>query len=115
SVFNESLLSNIICIENCPDYRLPNAFSPNGDGHNDIFKPYPFKFVNKVEFKVFNRWGNLIFETSDANLNWEGKTKSGNDVPDGVYYYTCRVFEQVDANGVESSPIALTGYIELIR
>lgn len=73
SVFNESLLSNIICIENCPDYRLPNAFSPNGDGHNDIFKPYPFRFVNKVEFKVFNRWGNLIFETSDANLNWEGK------------------------------------------
>jgi len=115
SVFNESLLSNIICIENCPDYRLPNAFSPNGDGHNDIFKPYPFRFVNKVEFKVFNRWGNLIFETSDPNLNWEGKTKSGNDVPDGVYYYTCRVFEQVDANGVESSPIALTGYIELIR
>ena len=115
SVFNESLPSNVVCIENCPDYRLPNAFSPNGDGHNDIFKPYPFRFVNKVEFKVFNRWGNVIFETSDPNLNWEGKAKSGNDVPDGVYYYTCRVFEQVDINGVESSPIILTGYIELIR
>lgn len=115
SVFNESLRSNEVCIENCPDYRLPNAFSPNGDGHNDVFKPYPYRFVNKVEFKVFNRWGNVIFETADPDLNWDGKGRSGNDVPDGVYYYTCRVFEQVDSNGVEKSPVALTGYIELIR
>lgn len=115
SVFNESVESNIVCIENCPDYRLPNAFSPNGDGHNDVFRPYPYRFVNRVEFKVFNRWGNIIFETSDPDINWNGQNKAGNNVPDGVYYYTCNVYEQIDSGNGVLKPINLNGYIELIR
>lgn len=115
SVFNESLKSNIVCVENCPSYRLPNAFSPNNDGHNDVFKPYPYRFVNKVEFKVFNRWGNVIFETNDPNINWDGTNRTGNKVPDGTYYYTCKVFEVIETGtGIENTNV-LTGYIELIR
>lgn len=115
SVFNESPKSNIVCIENCPSYRLPNAFSPNNDGHNDVFKPYPYRFVNKVEFKVFNRWGNVIFETTNPNINWDGNNRAGNKVPDGTYYYTCKVFETIETmTGIENT-IILTGYIELIR
>ncbi len=115
SVFNESIASNIVCIENCPDYRLPNAFSPNGDGYNDTYKPYPYRFVNKVEFIVYNRWGNVIFETANPDLLWEGTSLSGSTVPDGVYYYTCRVFQQISSTGIIQSPIVLTGFIELIR
>ena len=112
--FNESILSNIVCIDNCPNYVLPNTFTPNGDGFNDVFKPFPFCFVDQVNFKVFNRWGQLVFEASDPNLNWDGTNLSGKELPDGVYYYTCRVFEQ-RVNGTIARPDILSGYIELLR
>ncbi|MCO6461491.1 MAG: gliding motility-associated C-terminal domain-containing protein [Saprospiraceae bacterium] len=115
SVFNESPKSNVVCMENCPDYRLPSAFSPNNDGHNDVFTPYPYRFVTRVDFKVFNRWGNIIFETSDPDLNWKGVNKSGNNVPDGTYFYSCEVYEAIYIDQGITKPRRLTGYIELIR
>ena len=111
---NESAFSNIICVDNCPFYNLPNTFTPNGDGANDIFTPYPFCFIESVEFKVFNRWGQSVFETTDPNLNWDGKNRKGEDLPEGPYYYSCRVFEQ-RVSGVTQSAEILSGYIELIR
>src|SRR5690606_25959650 len=69
---NESAPSNLVCVDNCPEYSLPNAFTPNGDNQNDVFKPYPFRFIEKIELKVYNRWGNLVFETEDPNINWNG-------------------------------------------
>ncbi len=114
SSFNESPLSNIVCVDNCPNYSLPNAFTPNGDGQNDEFIPYPFCFIERVEFKVFNRWGQVVFETTDPNLNWDGRNSSGQDLAEGAYYYVCRVFEQRVSGTVESDTI-LSGYIELLR
>lgn len=111
---NESVLSNIICVDNCPFYSLPNTFTPNGDGMNDIFKPYPFCFIESVEFKVFNRWGQAVFDTSDPNLNWDGTNYQGKELSEGVYYYTCRVNEQ-RVSGITQSTTILSGYIELIR
>ncbi|NNK81146.1 MAG: gliding motility-associated C-terminal domain-containing protein, partial [Flavobacteriales bacterium] len=91
---NESELSNIICIESCPEYELPNVFSPNGDGLNDSFMPFPYTYVDSVDLKIFNRWGNLIFETFDPDINWKGENKdTGSNVSDGVYYYTITIFE----------------------
>lgn len=84
---NESELSNIFCVDNCPNYTLPNAFTPNGDGQNDIYKPYPFCFIESVDFKVFNRWGQVIFETTDPNLNWNGTNLNGSEVAEGTYFY----------------------------
>lgn len=111
--FNESAFSNIICVDNCPFYNLPNTFTPNNDGANDIFRPYPFCFVDQVDFKVFNRWGQLVYQTTDPNLNWDGKNLNGEALADGVYYYTCRVFEQ-RVNGIVLSEDILSGYIELL-
>lgn len=115
SLGNESLYSNRVCMVNCPDYRLPNAFSPNGDGHNEVFKPYPYRFVSRVDFRVFNRWGNLIFRTENPDILWDGRTTQGKEVTDGVYYYTCQVFEQVNEEGLPPNPVNLSGYIEIIR
>jgi gliding motility-associated-like protein len=115
SVFNESPPSNIVCMKNCPDYRLPNAFSPNNDGHNDVFRPYPYRFVHKVEFKIYNRWGNIIFETSDPDINWKGENQHGKNVPDGTYFYSCKVFETNSSGVGVDNPLNLTGFIELIR
>lgn len=90
---NESNFSNRICVESCPYYELPNFISPNGDGKNDRFMPLPTpRFVEKVVFRVFNRWGRPVF-FSDNNimLNWPGTSTSGQKLPDGVYFYTADV------------------------
>lgn len=114
SIGNESAFSQKICVDNCPIYRLPNAFTPNGDQQNDLFRPYPYRFIDRVEFQVFNRWGNLVFQTKDPALNWDGKNMAGKDLAEGTYFYSCKVFEKRVAGIVEQAGI-LSGYIELIR
>ena len=114
SLGNESALSTIVCVENCPNYELPNTFTPNGDGQNDIFKPYPYRFVERVEFIVYNQWGNKVFETKDPDLNWDGKNLRGVNLKPGVYFYTCKVFETGLIEVKERDGI-LKGYIELIK
>lgn len=111
---NESILSNTICVDNCPLYELPNTFTPNGDGSNDLYIPIKNKFIDRVEFEVFNRWGNKVFETENPSLDWNGNTLSNKELADGTYYYTCRVFEQ-RVSGIEERPSLLKGYIHLIR
>lgn len=70
---------------------IPNAFSPNSNGTNEIFKPY-FEGVNNedYELKVFNRWGELLFVSNDTELGWDGKYK-GEYVMEGVYLYIVKV------------------------
>jgi gliding motility-associated-like protein len=89
---------------------VPNAFTPNGDGQNDLFTPFRSRFIETINFNVFNRWGQLVFTTTDPQINWDGGNQAGKDVSDGVYYYTCEAFESEN-----QTPIVVSGYIELIR
>jgi gliding motility-associated-like protein len=114
SIGNESRRSNTICIDNCPFYDLPNAFTPNGDGQNELYKPFNFRFIDKIDLKIFNRWGQLVFETTQPDIKWDGKNLKGTDLADGTYFYTCRVYEQ-RVKGVVLNPKILNGYIEIIR
>lgn len=111
---NESLYSNTKCVDNCPFYELPNTFTPNGDGRNDAFIPRINLFIFEIDLKIFNQWGNLVFETNDPAINWTGTTNSGSELADGTYYYTCRVFEN-RVTGVQEAKNLLTGFIHLIR
>lgn len=111
---NESLVSNTVCVDNCPLYELPNTFTPNNDGSNDIFIPTINKFIDEVDFKVFNRWGNLVFETSEPNLNWTGLTSNNKELSEGTYYYVCTVYEQ-RVEGILQRRELLRGNILLIR
>ncbi|HDR68072.1 MAG TPA: gliding motility-associated C-terminal domain-containing protein, partial [Bacteroidaceae bacterium] len=91
---NESLPSVRVCLDECSNYVLPNVFSPNNDGINDIYIPLRTAYVERVDMKIFNRWGLKVFETEDPDINWDGKI-SGTDklVASGVYYYICDVYE----------------------
>ena len=111
---NEGELSEIICVDNCPVYRLPNTFTPNSDGTNDLFVPLENRFVTSVELKVFNRWGNLIYENTDPELNWNGVSSKGNELTEGTYYYTCKVFGESLGGATEEVDL-LSGYIQIIR
>lgn len=112
---NESMLSNVVCVENCPLYQLPNVFTPNGDGANELFIPFPYQFVDRIDIKIFTRWGNLVFETTDPDINWNGTDQAtGKQLKEGVYYYVCDVFEQ-RLEGVRQIDEPLSGYIHIIR
>jgi len=91
---NESDPSELVCVDICLDYELPNVFTPNGDGSNDYWKPGPYTFVEKVDMKVYNRWGALVFQTEDPDINWDGRFRNTNKlVTPGVYYYIADVYE----------------------
>ncbi len=111
---NESLPSNKFCVDNCPLYILPNTFTPNGDGSNDVFRPRVNLFVEQVQFQVYNQWGNLVFETTDPKINWDGNTLSGQSLADGTYHYSCKVFEK-RVSGISESKNVLTGFIHIIK
>lgn len=65
---------------------VPNAFSPNGDGQNDVFSIYGGPFT-QVELKIYNNWGELIFQSDKQSEGWDGR-KQGVEQPAGVYVYT---------------------------
>lgn len=111
---NMSALNNIQCVDNCPLYELPNTFTPNGNGQNDLFKPRRKRFIHHVEFEVFNKWGQMVFKTEDADLNWNGQNLSGQPLEDGTYFYKCVVFES-QSTGVVRQDLILKGYIDLLR
>jgi gliding motility-associated-like protein len=118
-VGNESRYSNIFCIDNCPYYILPNAFTPNGDGANELFTPFkPYRFVPKIEMKIFNRWGEEVFSTTDPAINWDGKDQKGKDVSEGVYVYAGYYYEQ-HQSGLVRKPLSGEkkggGFIQLVR
>jgi len=112
---NMSGFSNEVCISSdaCPLYRLPNVFTPNGDGYNDYWIPFPFSGVERIDLVVVNRWGTMVFETSDPHIRWNGNNiRSNSPCPDGVYFYVCDVYE-VTLEGLRKRTI--TGSVHILR
>lgn len=113
SAGNTGLPSAQTCVDMCDYYRLPNVFTPNGDGKNDIYHPLPYQFVDHIEMTITNRWGKTVYETTDPDINWDGTDQnSGSAVPDGVYYYQCTVYER-RLSGLEYRE--LKGYITVFN
>ncbi|MBL7743842.1 MAG: gliding motility-associated C-terminal domain-containing protein [Chitinophagaceae bacterium] len=68
---------------------VPTAFTPNYDGLNDCYGVKQWPFANSFELSIFNRWGELLFRTTDIYACWDGKYK-GSDQPIGAYIYMIR-------------------------
>ena len=71
---------------------IPNVFSPNGDAKNDLFEVY-YEGKKDYSIKIYNRWGQLVFESNDRKKHWNGKDHSSKDYPDGTYYYLITIGE----------------------
>lgn len=83
--------SNVVCGTQEPAIWIPNAFTPNGDGFNDAFLPIAGYFDRQdgYELQIYNRWGEIIFSTTDYEIAWTGEDGSGM-VQEGVYIYKVR-------------------------
>jgi len=87
----ETSQSNTACVTLNPEVYIPNAFTPNDDGTNDEFKP-EFSFLpTDYNLKIYNRWGNVIFESNSATEPWTGTDTSGKKVPTGTYIYLLQI------------------------
>ncbi len=129
---NESDFSNTSCIDNCPQFKLPNAFSPNGDGFNDTFTPLyntgksnlgfensncP-RFILGVSFKVFDRTGKEVFDLQYEKepsifIHWDGKNNAGSPLAAGVYFYVSEVTFDVLPSGQQQK--TYKGWIQLLK
>jgi len=86
---------------------IPNVFTPNGDGVNELFK---IKGFNIIEFNcvIFNRWGIQLFEWDDLKTGWDGKIED-KDAVDGIYFFI------IQAKDITSKDIKTQGTFSLIR
>jgi len=118
---NISAASNIVCVDydTCPLYELPNVFTPNADQFNDLWIPLnypssnPKATVESIGLVVFNRWGNTVFETTNPEIEWDGKNQeNGKDCADGTYFYVCDVFIKTFDGQIKQT---LQGSVTIIR
>lgn len=110
---NESVQSEVMCIDNCPEYELPNVITVNGDGVNDFFKAIKNRFVKDIDLKVYNRWGTLVYETTDPAFKWDGKViQSKLLATEGAYFYVCQVNE-IRVKG--PTPRYLKGFLQIFH
>jgi gliding motility-associated-like protein len=89
---------------------VPNVFTPNGDQFNNNFFAVAAMPAEEWELNVFNRWGKLVFQSSNQDDLWDG-TVQGKDAPDGVYTYTLKLL----ACGKEDRKRTFSGHINLLR
>ncbi len=88
---------------------VPTAFTPNGDGKNDVVYVAGWGLKSLQYFKIFNRWGELIFQSEDLTVGWDGTYKG---VPQNVETY---VYEASAISYISDKPLTKKGYINLLR
>ena len=93
-------------------FYIPNAFTPNSDGLNDSFGAIPrYDYVNRYKMSIYNRWGQIIYETTDINNSWDG-TYQGSPCMLGAYVYRI-VYEEFGQQPMESKVVE--GTVMLVR
>ncbi len=116
SNYNFTELADSVCIDvfECLDYRLPNVFTPNGDGINELFTPFtPYSGVTNIEMEIYNRWGKRVFRTTDPDILWDGTDETTKQPSsDGVYFYGCKLFVNTLSGEVT---YLVNGSVTLIR
>ena len=100
--------SVVIVVEDGLTLEIPNVFTPNGDGSNDIFH-IKSTGVKEISLQIFNRWGQKLYEFAGPKASWDGLTPSGSEVPEGTYFYF------VKASGFDGQEIEKHGTVNLFR
>lgn len=88
----------VLEVQQAGDCHIPNIFTPNGDGTNDLFEVPCLEGQQGTWLKVFNRWGDLVYETDNYQNQWDG-THLGQDLPDGTYFYIIKIGNQRELQG----------------
>ena len=98
---------NILVLKK-PGFYLPSAFTPNGDGLNDVVRPYLIGMKGLYSFSVYNRWGHLIYFTNTYGDGWDGKHQNVTQAA-GVYVWILRFYN------ADNKLVTEKGTLSLIR
>lgn len=97
---------------------VPNVFTPNGDGFNDVFD-IRTSDVGPFRVEIYNRWGNVVFEAVLPQVSWDGTTRAGVQAPSGTYFFAITKAEMNSGNAINNDQpnfnFRETGWIQLIR
>jgi gliding motility-associated-like protein len=108
--------SLLVLSEPCFQEKLiPNVFTPNADNKNDIFYIPGVCPGDKYSVSIYDRWGVLIFSTTLRNNGWDGRTSSGIDAPDGVYYFVVTLGGLTDKQGNPIDDEVHKGFVTVVR
>jgi gliding motility-associated-like protein len=97
----------IVVTDLAPQIVVPNVFTPNGDGINELFEIKGIN-LNRYDCAVFNRWGRQVFHSTDVKDRWDGKI-NGSPAEEGTYFYV------IKAAGAVGEEIRQQGYVSLFR
>ena len=97
-----------VIVEGVSTLVIPNVFSPNGDGVNDVFMVIGENLA-ELDAQIFNRWGQMIYSFEGPNGGWDGRTKSGVEASEGVYFYL------IKAKGLDGEEFEFQGSVHLVR
>lgn len=101
---------NVVVIQ---PVKIPNAFTPNGDGDNEVWDIRGMSTYNEAVIKIFNRWGNLVYEKFGTYKQWDGThMNKGKDLPVGTYYYVIDLGIETPDN---REPREKRGHVSIIR
>lgn len=89
--------------------EMPNVFTPNRDGSNDLFIPVQYNGIVSAKIVIFNRWGQQIFNSEQLMQGWNGRTTTGIEVPSGTYFW---IVNYID---IEENKATLKGAVSLLR
>ncbi len=104
----DSVLITVIDCSGESSLWVPNIFSPNQDNQNDLFS-ITSKNIVHLNCKIVNRYGALVAEINELNQSWDGRSNSGKELSDGVYYY------YLNAIGRDLKKYELKGFVQLVR
>jgi len=87
---------------------MPNAFSPNDDQYNDTFSPFDFSYDELIDFRIYNRWGVLLYDRTQSPESWWDGSYDGEEQPAGTYIYRIQAL-------CDDKELVQQGYILLLR
>jgi gliding motility-associated-like protein len=107
----QSSFSKVIVVELPSQMVVPNVFTPNGDGVNDLFFLQRADNLDQIHAKIVDRWGHVVYEltTEKGQIEWNGKNQAGQELPEGTYFYS------IIATGKDGQAYDLKGNISLVR
>lgn len=105
-VADTMILTDDLCLWQYCNFNLPNAFSPNGDGLNDVLLPVYHGKLDKYSFNIFNRLGQRVFSSSQLEEGWDGRI-NGQAADVGVYFYTCNFYCPLRGNMNKKGDVSL--------
>jgi gliding motility-associated-like protein len=109
SCTSQDTISVFIDCDNITEIVVPNVFTPNGDGENQLFKIDNAANLKEIQVDIYDRWGLKVYSWNTLDDAWDGKTRSGLECPDGTYYYL------INASTWPGKTITQKGYFSLFR